>query len=321
MPVRAGEGAHQPSQLASPPGGAAAEPLPLVAQLPADITDFTGRADHVQNLRDLLSAPRRPESPGAVVVAAVIGAGGLGKTTLAVHAAHTCCGRVPRRPVVRQPGGCQRARRSRPAEVLARFLRDLGVDPARIPASEEERGAQYRTLLTDRRVLIVLDDARDAAQVRPLLPGSASCAVLVTTRNRLPDLAGSRFVDLDVLDEAEAAGLVRQHHRRGRAEAEPEASGDVLTACAGLPLAIRIAGARLAARGGWTVRNLARRLADERRRLDELKTGDLAVRACFEVSFASLPRGQARTESTRRTRSACWDCGQGRLSGCPRPPL
>ena len=163
------------------------------------------------------------------------------------------------------------------------------MDPGRIPGDEEERAAHYRSRLTDRKVLIVLDDARDAAHVRPLLPGSASCAVLVTTRNRMPDLAGSRFVDLDVLELAEArdmfAGIIGQR----RAEAEPDATDEVLTACAGLPLAIRIAGARLAARGSWTVRNLARRLADERRRLDELKTGDLAVRACFEVSFASLP--------------------------------
>jgi len=270
----------------------AAAPLPLVAQLPADIPDFTGRAGHLQNLRDLLSGPRRPDSPGAVVVAAVIGAGGLGKTTLAVHAAHLL------RP--HYPDGQLYANLVRPnappippGDVLARFLRDLGVDPGRIPAGEEERAAQYRSLLTDRRVLIVLDDARDAAQVRPLLPGSGSCAVLVTTRNRMPDLAGSGFIDLDVLDPAEALDLFAGIIGRGRAGAEPEATDDVLTACAGLPLAIRIAGARLAARGGWTVRNLARRLSDERRRLDELKTGDLAVRACFEVSFASLPRHDA----------------------------
>jgi DNA-binding SARP family transcriptional activator len=267
----------------------AATPLPLVAQLPADIPDFTGRADHLRNLRDLLSGPRRPDSPGAVVVAAVIGAGGLGKTTLAVHAAHLL------RP--HYPDGQLYANLVRPnappvppGDILARFLRDLGVDPGRIPAGEEERAAQYRSLLTDRRVLIVLDDARDAAQVRPLLPGSGSCAVLVTTRNRMPDLAGSRFIDLDVLDSAEGLELFASIIGRSRAESEPEATDDVLTACAGLPLAIRIAGARLAARGGWTVRNLARRLSDERRRLDELKTGDLAVRACFEVSFASLPR-------------------------------
>ena len=290
-PVRGDERAGRPSRPGVPRRRAVAEPLPLVAQLPADITDFTGRADHVQNLRDLLSGPRRPDSPGAVVVAAVIGAGGLGKTTLAVHAAHLLRGSYPDGQLYANLVGAN-ALPVAPAEILARFLRDLGVEPARIPASEEERGAQYRSLLAGRKVLIVLDDARDAAQVRPLLPGSASCAVLVTTRNRVPDLAGSRFVDLDVLDADESRQLFASIIGPGRADAEPGARDDVLAACAGLPLAIRIAGARLAARGNWTVRSLARRLSDERRRLDELKTGDLAVRACFEVSFASLPRGR-----------------------------
>jgi DNA-binding SARP family transcriptional activator len=266
-----------------PPGG----PLPLVAQLPADIPDFTGRAEHVQALRDLL-AGRPPESPGAVVVAAVIGAGGLGKTTLAVHAAHLMRAHFPDGQLYANLHGAMPSPAG-PGDVLARFLRDLGMDPQRIPAGEEERAAHYRSLLTDRRVLIVLDDAKDAAHVRSLLPGSASCAVLVTTRNRMPDLAGSRFVDLDVLGAAEAKDMFAGIIGHGRAEAEPDATAEILTACAGLPLAIRIAGARLAARGNWTVRNLARRLSDERRRLDELKTGDLAVRACFEVSFASLP--------------------------------
>jgi DNA-binding SARP family transcriptional activator/Tfp pilus assembly protein PilF len=263
--------------------------VPQVAQLPADIPDFTGRTEHVQKLHDLLAGPGRPDSPGAVVVAAVIGAGGLGKTTLAVHAAHQLRGQFPDGQLYANLHGAG-AQPVAAGDVLARFLRDLGMDPERIPVGEEERAAQFRSRVTDRRVLIVLDDAKDAAHVRPLLPGSASCAVLVTTRSRMPDLAGSRFVDLDVLDATEAWDMFAGIIGLERAEAEPEASRDVLTACAGLPLAIRIAGARLAARGGWTVRTIAVRLADERRRLDWLRTGDLAVRACFEVSFSSLPR-------------------------------
>jgi tetratricopeptide (TPR) repeat protein len=137
-------------------------------------------------------------------------------------------------------------------------------------------------------VLIVLDDARDAAQVRPLLPGSASCSVLVTARRAMPELVGSRLVDLDVLPPAEARALFGRVAGEQRAGAEPAATEKVLAACAGLPLAIRIAGARLAARGGWNVHALAGRLANERRRLDELRAGNLAVRASFEVSFASL---------------------------------
>ncbi|MFI5062629.1 MAG: BTAD domain-containing putative transcriptional regulator [Streptosporangiales bacterium] len=269
------------------PGHPSRAALPLLAQLPADIPDFTGRADHLDNLRDLLSGPRRPDSPGAVVVAAVIGAGGLGKTTLAVHAAHLLRAHYPDGQLYANLQGASQ-HPATPGDVLARFLRDLGMEPGRIPVDPEERAAAYRSRLTERKVLIVLDDARDAAHVRPLLPGSSSCAVLVTTRNRMPDLAGSRLVDLDVLEPTEAGDMFAGIIGRARADAEPEATREVLTACAGLPLAIRIAGARLAARSSWTVRNLARRLSDERRRLDELTTGDLAVRACFEVSFASL---------------------------------
>jgi DNA-binding SARP family transcriptional activator len=278
--------AARPSDPAAP--SATAEPLPRMAQLPADIPDFTGRAQHVENLRTMLSGPGRPDSPGAVVVAAVIGTGGLGKTTLAVHAAHLLRPQYPDGQLYANLHGAA-PHPATPSDVLARFLRDLGVDPARIPVDEEERGAQYRSRLTERKVLIVLDDAKDAAQVRPLLPGSAACAVLVTTRNRMPDLAGSRFVDLDVLEADEARRMFANIVGPGRAAAEPDATDEVLDACAGLPLAIRIAGARLAARGHWSVRSMAARLLDERRRLDELKTGDLAVRACFEVSFSSLP--------------------------------
>jgi DNA-binding SARP family transcriptional activator len=279
-------------QPAESPAGAAripatAEPLPPLAQLPADIPDFTGRAEQVQDLRDRLAGPPRPDSPGAVAVAAVIGAGGLGKTTLAVHTAHLLRPEFPDGQLyINLLGASQHP--AAPSDVLARFLRDLGMNPARIPVSEEERSASYRSRLTDRKVLIVLDDAKDAAQVRPLLPGSASCAVLVTTRSWMPDLAGAHVVDLDVLEPAEARTMFSAIISP-RAEAEPQATDEVLAACAGLPLAIRIAGARLASRGGWTVRALAGRLSDERQRLDELRVGNLAVRASFEVSFASLP--------------------------------
>ena len=138
-------------------------------------------------------------------------------------------------------------------------------------------------------MLILLDDARDAAQVQPLLPGSASCSVLVTARGTLPELVGSKVIDLDVLPRGEARALFGVVAGEERAAAEPDATEAVLKACAGLPLAIRIAGARLATRSSWNVRTLSGRLADERYRLDELRVGNLAVRASFEVSFASLP--------------------------------
>jgi DNA-binding SARP family transcriptional activator len=255
-------------------------------QLPADITDFTGRSGQVERLRGLLT-DTGAGNPGAVRVALVVGAGGLGKTALAVHTAHLLASEYPDGQLYANLHGATQA--TDPAEVLASFLRALGAEPASIPLGEEDRSAHYRTHLANKRVLIVLDDARDAAQVRPLLPGSASCAVLVTARRRLPELAGTKVLDLDVLPLDEARTLFVLVAGRERAQAEPAATDDVLAACAGLPLAIRIGGARLAARGNWTVRTLANRLADERRRLDELRAGNLEVRASFEVSFASLP--------------------------------
>jgi tetratricopeptide (TPR) repeat protein len=189
-----------------------------------------------------------------------------------------------------------------PGEVLARFLRDLGVPGEKVPVSDEERAALYRTRLTDRRVLVLLDNAKDAAQVRSLLPGSASCAVLVTTRNRAPDLARTRFVDLNVLADDEALTLLSRVVGDNRPEAEPDATAEVLLACAGLPLAIRICAARLAARRQWKIATMAGRLRDERRRLDELHVGDLEVRASFQVSYDSLRPGRGGIDPARAFR-------------------
>jgi DNA-binding SARP family transcriptional activator len=261
---------------------------PAPAQLPADISDFTGRADQVDQLRGLLTEAAVAEgSPGAVRVVLVVGPGGQGKTTLAVHAAHLLREEFPDGQLYASLLGATQPADS--AEVLARFLRDLGADPARIPLDAEERAAHYRTRLAGRRMLVVLDDARDTDQVRPLLPGSSSCAVLITARYWLPELAGGSVLDLDVLSGDEALALFTKVVGDRRVTAEPAAAREVLTACAGLPLAIRIAGARLATRGNWSIQTLASRLADERRRLDELRVGNLAVRASFEVSFATLP--------------------------------
>jgi DNA-binding SARP family transcriptional activator/Tfp pilus assembly protein PilF len=259
------------------------------AQLPADVADFTGREEQVKHLCDLLSAtPDDSDNTGAVRIALVAGYGGLGKTSLAVHAAHQVRTQFPDGQLYVDLLGAT-AHPLQPADVLARFLRDLGVDGRDVPLDEAERAARYRTSLAGRRVLVVLDNARDAAQVRPLLPGSASCAVLVTTRNRMPDLASTRLVDLNVLDDDDALTLFTKVVGDDRVTVEPEATAELLLACAGLPLAIRICAARLATRSGWTIRAMANRLRDEHRRLDEMTVGDLAVRASFEVSFASLP--------------------------------
>jgi DNA-binding SARP family transcriptional activator len=280
--------AREPAEAGSRRAGPGSSSRRPPAQLPADVADFTGRQGHLEQLRNTVSEARQRDNP-AVAVAVVAGAPGLGKTTLAIHAAHALRPEFPDGQLyVSLHGGSEQP--VPPDDVLARFLRDLGVDGNRVPVDAEERAALYRTRLAERQMLIVLDDARDAAQVRPLLPGTGSCAVIVTSRHRRSDLAGSRLIDLDVLNEAEAAELFTRIIGPERADAEPVAVRDVLGMCAGLPLAIRIAGARLAARRRWSVRTLADRLADQQRRIDELTTGDLAVRACFQVSFDALPR-------------------------------
>jgi tetratricopeptide (TPR) repeat protein len=264
-------------------------PTQCPAQLPADIADFTGREEQIKHVSDLLCAAATDGNDGAVRIALVAGYGGLGKTSLAVHAAHRVRqaftdGQLYVDLLGATPHPLQ------PSDVLARFLRDLGVDGRDIPHDEAERAARYRTSLAGRRVLVVLDNAKDAAQVRPLLPGSASCAVLITTRSRMPDLASTKLVDLNVLDDDEALTLFTKVVGDERAVGEPEATAELLLACAGLPLAIRICAARLAGRSGWTIQAMANRLRDEHRRLDEMTVGDLAVRASFEVSFSSLPK-------------------------------
>jgi DNA-binding SARP family transcriptional activator len=309
-PIPAGElpgtiavGSYTEPAAATGPGTAATLPvspvdsaLPRPTQLPADIGDFTGREVEVQHLCDMLTSGTAVASPGAFPIAFVAGAGGLGKTTLAIHAAHKIRDHFPDGQLYVDLLGAT-AQPARPGDVLARFLRNLGVDGDKVPAGDEERAGLYRTLLTGRRVLIVLDNARDTGQVRPLLPGSASCAVLVTTRNRTADLASTRFFDLNVLDDDEALALFTRILGDERAVAEPDATAQVLEACAGLPLAIRICAARLAARSHWRIATMAKRLEDQRRRLDELKVGDLAVRASFQVSYDSLQPSRALAAS------------------------
>jgi DNA-binding SARP family transcriptional activator len=286
-----------PSTAAEGPTG---PPIPRPTQLPADIGDFTGREVHVRHLCGML-VQESASSSGAVRIAVVAGAAGLGKTTLAVHAAHQVRDQFPDGQLYVDLSGAS-SQPVAPGEMLARFLRDLGVDGDKVPAGDDERAALYRTRLTGRRVLIVLDNARDAAQVRPLLPGSASCAVLVTTRRRPTDLASTRFVDLNVLEDDEALALFSRVVGDERPAAEPDATAEVLLACAGLPLAIRICAARLAARQRWKIATMANRLRNEQRRLDELKTGDLAVRASFQVSYDSLQTVGYGTDPARAFR-------------------
>src|ERR1700733_12735692 len=225
-PAAASPEGEMPAGRVSRRPGAGSSLRRVPAQLPADVADFTGREANLDQLCAAMSEAERRDNP-AVAGAVVAGAPGLGKPALAIHAAHALRRDFPDGQLyVSLRGGSEQP--VPPDEVLARFLRDLGVDGARIPVDAEERAALYRTRLAERQMLIVLDDARNAAQVRPLLPGTGSCAVIVTSRHRLSDLAGSRLVDLDVLDDAEATELFMRIIGAERADAEPDAVRDVV---------------------------------------------------------------------------------------------
>ncbi|MGW4994218.1 AfsR/SARP family transcriptional regulator [Streptomyces mirabilis] len=258
-------------------------------QLPATVSDFTGRASLIQELTEVLLS----DEGSAISVSALTGLGGIGKTTLAVHIAHQVRSRFPDGQLyVDLQGAGPRA--AEPDAVLDYFLRALDVPSSAIPNSLEERAALYRATLEGRRILILLDNARTAAQVRPLLPGTGGSAVLITSRTRMVDLAGAHLVDLDVMSPDEALRLFTRIVGEERLAAEREAALDLVAACGFLPLAIRVVASRLAARRTWTVAVLAAKLADERRRLDELQAGDLAVKATFELGYGQLEPEQAR---------------------------
>jgi DNA-binding SARP family transcriptional activator/tetratricopeptide (TPR) repeat protein len=249
-------------------------------QLPPDIDDFTGRQDAMAQLQRLLEG----EQATAIVISAIAGKAGVGKTALAIRVAHRLRPCFPDGQLYVNLRGAQ-AEALDPADVLAGFLRALGIDGARIPEGLEERARLYRARLADQRVLVLLDNAANEAQVRPLLPGSQGCAVLVTSRSRLAGLEAAHPLILDVLDSDQAVELLARLAGPDRVATEPQAAQQIVRLCGLLPLAVRIAGARLAARPQWRLALLAGRLADKHRRLDELVTGDLEVRASVALSY------------------------------------
>jgi DNA-binding SARP family transcriptional activator len=267
------------------------------AQLPADIHDFTGRSEWIDTLVHALAVdPVRPRPMATVAV--IAGAGGTGKTTLAVHLGHRTRAEFPDGQLyVSMRGSSQFPLAS--ADVAARVLRDLGVDPAAVPTDHAERYSLYRSLLANRRALLVFDDVRDTAQLRPLLPGATRSAVIATSRNDLVTLPANFRVGLDVLDDDSATALFTSIVGRERVDAEPAAVGRVLRACAGLPLAIRIVAVRIAATPAHPIQAMADRLTDARSRLDQFEIDDLGVRASFGISDTRLPEDTAAAESFR----------------------
>jgi DNA-binding SARP family transcriptional activator/tetratricopeptide (TPR) repeat protein/transcriptional regulator with XRE-family HTH domain len=284
--------ASAPDGPADAHGAARPQPARMVPrQLPPDIGDFTGRDLALQRLHARVRDRRRGST--ALVITAAVGKAGVGKTTLAVHAAHQLRSVFPDGQLYVNLRGVE-AQALDPAEVLGGFLRALGVDGRLLPDDVDERARLYRSLLADRRVLVLLDNAADAAQVGPLLPGGAGNAVLVTSRNRLVELAAAEVIDLDVLPPGQAVELLGKIAGADRVADEPEAARTIAALCGYLPLALRIAGARLAARPHWRLRRLADRLGAHQRRLDELATGDLEVRASVALSYQGLGATERR---------------------------
>jgi DNA-binding SARP family transcriptional activator/tetratricopeptide (TPR) repeat protein len=252
--------------------------------LPSDIADFADRAAQLAAVTGLVLDQADPAS---VPVVAVTGRAGVGKTALAVRAAHRLSSAFPDGQLFIDMGGAG-PRPVTPEAALSRFLRALGVEGKAIPADVDERAELYRGQLAERRVLIVVDNAGSAAQVRPLLPGRPGCAVLVTSRRPLTGLPGAGQVELDTLSPRQAVELLAHMVGAARVAAEPEAAYALVDLCGGLPLAIRIAGGRLASRPTRPLGWLTDRLADRRRRLDELALDDLEVRASLAVSYRGL---------------------------------
>ena len=297
-----------PAMLAAPRVGQAGLPIPR--ELPRPPGDFTGRGEELASLWKLLRAGgsiARGAAPGSarpsggrgrgggrgrpLVVAAIDGMGGIGKSALALQLADQLAGAgafPDGQLYVNLQGATPGLAPLAPLDALGRLLRSLGLDPAQIPDQAEEAAVRFRSLAAEQRLLILLDNAHDAEQVRPLLPASPTCRVLVTSRQVLATLDGAYQLHLDILPEPQALALLGRIAGPQRLDADPPAAAAVVRLCGSLPLAIRIAGARLAARPAWPARVLAERLADATGRLDELRAGELAVRASFDVSLHTL---------------------------------
>ncbi len=280
---------------ASPPAGGAALTGPdqsIPRELPSRVPQFVGRGSELATLTGLI-APDGADASGALAIVAIGGTAGVGKTALAVHWAHQVAARFPDGQLYMNLRGYDPGQPVPPGDVLARFLRALGVPGTGIPVDPDERAARFRSLVAGRRMLVVLDNAGSAEQVRPLLPGSGTCVTVVTSRESLAGLVardGARRLVLDMLPATEAVGLLRELIG-GRVDAEPDAATALAEQCSRLPLALRLAAELAVAQPDESVASLAAELDDLRRRLDLLDAnGDArgAVRAVFSWSYQRL---------------------------------
>nr|WP_324612845.1 ATP-binding protein [Streptomyces specialis] len=276
--------------------------VPVPRQLPGDVPDFTGRAAELARAQALLTGDERPDDAASVLV--IVGTAGVGKTSLAIRLAHRISARFPGGQLFVNLHGYDTGPPLAPQAVLERFLRALGVPPPAIPAGVEERAELYRSLLAGRRMLVVLDNAASAGQVRPLLPGAPGCLTVVTSRHRLSGLAvrdGARRITLGMLTESESAELITTATRGYRTGDDPAHVTELARLCARLPLALRIAAERAATRPLLPLPELIANLRDESTLWDALSDPDDeeadAVRTVFAWSYRTLPPPAARPAS------------------------
>lgn len=273
--------------------------LPIPRELPADVRAFTGRAEELARLDHLLTLANRGLESSAVVISAVSGTAGVGKTALAVRWAHHARGRFPDGQLYVDLRGYDPGQPMTSADALAAFLRALGLAGQDIPAEINERAARYRSLVTGRQMLVVLDNASEVEQVRLLLPGTSSCMVIATSRDSLAGLVardGAVRLDLDLLPSGDAVTLLRTLIGE-RVDDEPGAAAALAGQCARLPLALRVAAELAAARPAAALAELVGELADEQQRLDLLDAGGdprTEVRAVFSWSYQHLDPDAAR---------------------------
>ncbi|BFU45613.1 class III lanthionine synthetase LanKC [Krasilnikovia sp. MM14-A1004] len=256
--------------------------------LPPVIGDFVGRVEEISFIRQVLT--REAERADAVVpMVAICGPGGVGKTTLSVRVAHNLREQYPDGQLYVNLRGMDPNEPVEAFEALGRFLRALGVTGLALPDDLDQRAELYRDLLANRRVLVLLDNAAGDDQASALIPGSPTCGVIINSRRRIGATLGAAVLNLDVLDFEQSLSLLSRVVGDRRISAEPEASAALVQRCGQLPLALRIGGAKLAAKPHWNIAKIVRLLADERGRLDYLTHGNLDVRASISLSVAGLP--------------------------------
>ncbi|WP_406458034.1 winged helix-turn-helix domain-containing protein [Streptomyces sp. NBC_01622] len=283
-----------PSVLSTPRESA------VPAELPHDTAGFAGRTGELARLHALLSPAREGEAANTVVISAIGGAAGIGKTALAVHWAHQVRDRFPDGQLYVNLHGFDHDRQPlEPGEALELLLRSLGLAASEIPPHHEAQGRVFRTLLTDRRMLVLLDNAASAEQVRPLLPSGPTCRVLVTSRNRLGDLVahdGAHALPLDLLQPHEARALLSRALGTDRVAADDKAVDELILLCGSLPLALRVAAARLAGDPALRTADLVAEMTEGNKLEALAPDGDAnsPLRTAFSVSYRVLAPGARR---------------------------